>query len=102
MPELLTLLRGLRRDATERSRRRTAVVATALDAVLPQARRSATLAQKALWVLASTPGVTSVLNGMRTSAYVKDSMAVLHWSALESVRPAYEAVKTIAFPEDFG
>jgi hypothetical protein len=62
VPELLTLLRGLRREATERSRQRTAAVGAALDKVLPQARRSASLSQKALWVLASTPGVTSVLN----------------------------------------
>jgi uncharacterized protein len=102
VPELLTLLRGLRREATERSRQRTAAVATALDSVLPHIRRSESLSRKALWVLASTPGVTSVLNGMRTSTYVEDSMAVLHWSAMESVRPAYEIAKTIAFPKELG
>ncbi|MDP3091006.1 MAG: aldo/keto reductase [Nitrospira sp.] len=102
VPELLTLLRGLRREATERSRRRTAAVASALDAALPQGRRSESLSRKALWVLTSTPGVTSVLNGMRTPAYVEDSVAVLHWPALESVRTAYEIAKTIAFPKDLG
>jgi len=102
VPELLTLLRGLRREATERSRRRTAAVATALDAVLPQERRSESLSRKALWVLTSTPGVTSVLNGMRTPAYVEDSVGVLHWPALESSRSAYEIAKTIAFPKDLG
>ena len=102
VPELLTLLRGLRREATERSRQRTAAVATALDAVLPLAQRSESLSRKALWVLTSTPGVTSVLNGMRTPAYVEDSLGVLHWPALKSVRPAYEIAKTIAFPKDLG
>ena len=102
VPELLTLLRGLRREATERSRRRTAAVATALDAALPQGRRSESLSRKALWVLTGTPGVTSVLNGMRTPAYVEDSVGVLQWPALESARAAYEIVKTIAFPKDLG
>lgn len=100
VPELLTLLRGLRREATERSLQRTAAVATALDSVLPQARRSESLSRKALWVLTSTPGITSVLNGMRTSAYVEDALAVLHWPALEPVRPVYEIAKTIAFPKE--
>ncbi|MEK6631913.1 MAG: hypothetical protein AABY94_01240, partial [Nitrospirota bacterium] len=102
VPELLTLLRGLRREATERSRRRTAAVATAVDAVLPHVRRSESLSRKALWVLTGTPGVTSVLNGMRTPAYVEDSVGVLHWPALESARAAYEIAKTIAFPKDLG
>jgi len=102
VPELLTLLRGLRREATERSRRRTAAVATALDAVLPQERRSESLSRKALWVLTSTPGVTCVLNGMRTPAYVEDSKGVLHWPALEPARAAYEIARTIAFPKDLG
>ncbi|MEQ1793166.1 MAG: aldo/keto reductase [Nitrospira sp.] len=100
VPELLTLLRGLRREATERSRQRTAAVASALDSVLPHVRRPESLSRKALWLLASTPGVTSVLNGMRTPAYVEDSLAVLHWSALEPVQPAYEIAKTIAFPKE--
>ncbi|MBK7585497.1 MAG: DUF255 domain-containing protein [Myxococcales bacterium] len=55
----------------------------ALEAALPAARRRATLAQKALWVLASTPGVTSVLVGMRRPEYVVDAREVLGWDALE-------------------
>jgi hypothetical protein len=39
---------------------------------------------------------------MRTSAYVEDSLAVLHWPALEQVHPAYAAAKTIAFPDELG
>jgi aryl-alcohol dehydrogenase-like predicted oxidoreductase len=52
--------------------------------------------------LTSTPGVTSVLNGMRTPACVEDSVGVLHWPGLESARAAYEVAKTIAFPKDLG
>ena len=59
------------------------------------ARLGESLSRKALWVLASTPGVTCVLNGMRTPAYVADSMGILSWSPLPDVRPIYEAVRTI-------
>lgn len=97
IPELLTLLRGLRREATEQSRARTASVAAAIDPFLPAAHRADSLSRKALWILASTPGVTSVLNGMRTPHYVDDALAILDWERLEDVRPVYETVKTIAF-----
>ena len=98
VPELLTLLRGLRREATERSRRRTAAVAEAVNLFLPVDYRQESLSRKALWVLASTPGVTSVLNGMRTPGYVDDSMAVLQWPPLQPVIPIYEKLKAVAFP----
>jgi uncharacterized protein len=96
IPELLILLRGFRREATERSRARTAVVARAIDPLLPPPQRTATLSQKALWILAGTPGVTSVLNGMRTSEYVDDALAILRWEPLKDVRPVYEKMPTIA------
>ena len=92
VPQLLTLLGGLRREATERSRGRTAAVGTALGPLLPEERRNESLSRKALWVLASTPGVTSVLNGMRSRIYAEDSLAVLTWTPLTTVRPLYEAV----------
>jgi len=93
VPQLLTLLGGLRREATERSRAKTAVASARLDPLLPEARRKESLSRKALWVLASTPGVTSVLNGMRTRDYVEDSLAILRWEPAPIVSPLYEAVK---------
>ena len=39
--------------------------------------------------LMSTPGGTSVLNGMRRPEQVDDSIAVLGWPALDSVHPVY-------------
>ncbi|MEC4889586.1 MAG: aldo/keto reductase [Nitrospira sp.] len=98
VPELLTLLRGLRREATERSRHRTALVTGTLDPLLPAECRAESLSRKALWVLASTPGVTAVLNGMRTPAYVEDSLAVLHWPLLSPMTAVYKSLKAIAFP----
>jgi uncharacterized protein len=95
LPQLLTLLGGLRREATERSRARTASVSAILDPLLPEARRRESLSRKALWVLASTPGVTSVLNGMRSPVYVGDSMGILQWETLSEVRSLYDTMNKI-------
>ena len=92
VPQLLTLLGGLRREATERSRAKTASVSAALDPLLPEARRKESLSRKALWVLASTPGVTCVLNGMRSPAYVDDSLAVMGWEPLTGVKQVFEGI----------
>jgi aryl-alcohol dehydrogenase-like predicted oxidoreductase len=93
LPELLMLLREMRREATAKSREIAAVIARMIDPFLPESRRCASLSQKALWVLASTPGVSCVLNGMRTPVYVKDSIEVLRWEPLPDVRRVYEALK---------
>jgi uncharacterized protein len=90
VPQLLTLLGGLRREATERSCAKTAVVSATLDPLLPESRRKESLSRKALWVLASTPGVTSVLNGMRTQDYVQDSLAIMGWEPLSEVRQIFK------------
>jgi aryl-alcohol dehydrogenase-like predicted oxidoreductase len=52
-------------------------VIEALDPLLPEDRRRDSLSQKALAVLASTPGVTCILVGMRKRSYVEDALAVL-------------------------
>ena len=49
-------------------------VAGHLDPLLPPDLRSATLSQKAIGVLLSTPGIGTVLVGMRREAYVEDAM----------------------------
>ena len=94
VPQLLILLGGLRREATERSRAKTASVSAILNPLLPEARHIESLSRKALWVLASTPGVTSVLNGMKTRDYVNDSLAILRWEPVPAIRPLYEAVRS--------
>jgi hypothetical protein len=94
VPQLLILLGGLRSEATERSRAKTTSVSAILDPLLPEARRKESLSRKALWVLASTPGVTAVLNGMRTRDYVEDSLVILRWEPAPTVSPLYEAVKS--------
>ncbi|MBY0246599.1 MAG: DUF255 domain-containing protein [Nitrospiraceae bacterium] len=96
VPELLALLRGMRREATERSRARTTAIAHALDPLLPEAHRQSTLSRKALWVLAWTPGVTCVLNGMRTPYYVDDTLAILTWEPLKDGIQVYTQMTTVA------
>ncbi len=95
LPELLRLLRELRREATVKSREKTSAIAKRIDPLLPESQRGQSLSRKALWVLVSTPGVTCALNGMRTPAYVDDSLHVLAWPPLSDVRPIYEAVTTL-------
>jgi aryl-alcohol dehydrogenase-like predicted oxidoreductase len=70
-------------------------VARRLDPALPAERRNATASQKALQVVASAPGVSCVLVGMRRPAYVEDATQVLRWPPLEgeAVRAALESVK---------
>ncbi len=90
VPELLALLRSLHREAAEKSHLRSDELHRTLNAMLPAERGTATLSQKALWVLAGTPGVTSVLNGMRTPAYVEDAIQVLRWPPLAEWRAVYD------------
>ncbi len=95
LPQLLLLLKELRREAGLKSREKTAAISKALEPFLPMARLGESLSRKALWVLASTPGVTCVLSGMRTPAYVADSTGILSWSPLPDVRSIYVAVRPI-------
>jgi aryl-alcohol dehydrogenase-like predicted oxidoreductase len=92
VPQLLTLLGGLRREATERSRAKTSSVSAILDPLLPETKRKESLSRKALWVLASTPGVTCVLNGMRSPAYADDSLAVMGWEPLKGIEQIFEGI----------
>jgi aryl-alcohol dehydrogenase-like predicted oxidoreductase len=90
VPELLALLKALQWEAAERSRLRAEEVHWTLNPLLPEGKRKASLSQKALWILASTPGVTAVLNGMRLSAYVDDALEVLRWDPLPDPRRVYD------------
>jgi uncharacterized protein len=95
LPELGRLLGRMRRDASERSATESQAVAAAVDPLLPAERRGETLSRKALWVLASTPGVSSVLVGMRREAYVDDALGVLRWPPLAEPLTVYDAVRRL-------
>jgi hypothetical protein len=97
-PELDRLLDGFRAEAAGRSQEQSQAIGAAIDPKLPPERRGAGLSQKALWTLASTPGVSTVLVGMRRPAYVEDATAILGWPPLADARPVYEAVRGLRLP----
>ena len=68
VPELQKLLLACRQEAARKSQAVTDRIEDLVDPLLPSAQRTESLSRKALWVLASTPGVTTVLVGMRTPA----------------------------------
>lgn len=78
------VLLEIRRRSATISRGRNAV----LHAKLPD-HDGATLSQKALWTLISTPGVTSVLLGMRRHPYVEDALPVMSWEPMEDPLAVY-------------
>jgi uncharacterized protein len=92
-PELDRLLEGFRAEAGGRSQEHSRRITAAIDPLLPSARRGAGLSRKALWTLASTPGVSAVLVGMRRPAYVEDVTGILGWPPLFEPRPVYEALR---------
>jgi uncharacterized protein YyaL (SSP411 family)/aryl-alcohol dehydrogenase-like predicted oxidoreductase len=95
LPELRRLLESARSRAAARSASSLRAVRAALEPALPD-RKTAPLSQLALWTVASTPGVSSVLVGMRREAYVDDAMAVLAWPPLPDSAAAYERTAVLA------
>jgi aryl-alcohol dehydrogenase-like predicted oxidoreductase len=93
LPELEATLAAFRGRAARQSQAVSERVAATINPHLPLARTEESLSRKALWVLASTPGVTCVLLGMRRPAYVTDGMAILSWPPLQEVRKIYEAFR---------
>jgi uncharacterized protein YyaL (SSP411 family)/aryl-alcohol dehydrogenase-like predicted oxidoreductase len=94
LPELDDLLRELRSRAAERSEARIAAMRAAVDPLLPLEMRDEAFARKALWTVASTPGVTCVLNGMRVETYVEDAINVLEREPGAAVDEIYEAARS--------
>jgi aryl-alcohol dehydrogenase-like predicted oxidoreductase len=98
LPELDRLLDGFRAEAAVRSQSQSRVIAAAADPLLPPERRGAPLSQKAVWVLASTPDVSTVLLGMRRPAYVEDAIAVLGWPPLADPSAVYATLRGLRVP----
>lgn len=90
IPELLSLLKVMRMEAAQKSAKKISALRLVLDPLLPESKREEPFSRKALWVLASTPGVTCVLNGIRHPFYVKDSLTVLQWELLPQPRRMFE------------
>jgi uncharacterized protein YyaL (SSP411 family)/aryl-alcohol dehydrogenase-like predicted oxidoreductase len=96
LPALHPALEEVRRLAALRSQVASRGVEEVLDAHLPPERRDESLSRKALWVVASTPGVSTVLVGMRRPAYVADALAVQSWPPLPDPERVYEALREAA------
>jgi aryl-alcohol dehydrogenase-like predicted oxidoreductase len=93
VPEVQKALGELRRLAAEKSRVRATRLEAVIDPLLPAERRKETLSRKALWVVASTPGVSGVLAGLRDPEYVRDALAVLSWPPLADPSAVFRAVR---------
>jgi aryl-alcohol dehydrogenase-like predicted oxidoreductase len=93
VPELVALLKVLRMEAAQKSAKKLSEIGQILDPLLPKDKREEPFSRKALWTVASTPGITSVLNGMRHPVYVDDSLTILQWEPLQQPRPIFEALK---------
>lgn len=90
---LESLLQDLGRKAAARSRTRISAIHRSIDPGLPPERHGETLSRKSLWVLASTPGVSTVLIGMRRTNYVKDALGVLAWPPLPDPLESYRRAR---------
>ena len=94
VPELLTLLKVMRMEAAQKSAKKLSEIKDVIDPLFPADKQNESFSKKSLWTLASTPGVTSVLNGMRHPVYVDDSLTILQWEPLPSPRPIFEALQS--------
>ena len=91
--KLLLLLKIMRQEAAKKSEQHLQSVTTTLDGFLPEEKHEEPLSRKALWCLTSTPGVTCVLNGIRTTDYVEDSLTILGWEPLQNTRSIFENMR---------
>ncbi len=83
----------MRMEAAQKSAKKLSELRQIFDPLLPEDKREESFSRKALWTVASTPGVTSVLNGMRHPVYVEDSLTILQWEPLKQPRPIFEALQ---------
>ncbi|MEZ4227369.1 MAG: aldo/keto reductase [Polyangiaceae bacterium] len=88
------VLQALRARAVAQSRADADAWSRRLDPALPADLRTAGLSQKALHVVASTPGVSTVLVGMRSVEWVDDAVATLRWPRLADTRAALRSMNS--------
>lgn len=95
VPELARFLEAMRRDAALKSRAAVEAVRTLVDRHLPAGRRGESLSRKAIWLISSTPGVSTVLVGMRAPGYVADALGVLAWPTFPDAGAVYQAMRRV-------
>jgi hypothetical protein len=92
------LFRAIARRTGDRSRARSMVLARAIDPALPSDRRALSLSQKALLVLGSLPGVTTILVGMREKPYVVDALGVMALTPFDGADGVLRAASALEVP----
>jgi hypothetical protein len=95
VPELVALLKVMRMEAAQKSAKKLSEIGQVIDPLFPESQRKEPFSRKALWTVASIPGITSVLNGMRHPVYVDDSLTILQLEPLPQPRPIFEALQNI-------
>lgn len=93
-------MNDLEQMALEKSQELADSVRETFIELVPERHKEATTSRLATWILASTPGVTSVLVGMRSQDYVEDICEVLSWDRLAEVEKIYAATSTWSLPGD--
>ena len=94
VPALESLLLSLRYRAAEQSARRIAPLRRALTTPLPE-HAATPLSRLSPWTVASVPGVTTALVGMRRVPYVQDLREVLRWPPLPDPEQVFSAVRDV-------
>ncbi len=87
------VLQAFRAKAVAQTAENSRALTAKLDPTLPKERRAAPLSQKALHVLSSCPGVTSVLVGMRRKQWVDDVLPVLSLADLPEPAASLKALR---------
>jgi hypothetical protein len=85
----------MRMEAAQKSAKKLSEIRKVIDPLLPEAKREQPFSRKALWALASTSGVTCVLNGIRHPLYVEDSLTILQWEPLSQPRKLFETIHSV-------
>jgi aryl-alcohol dehydrogenase-like predicted oxidoreductase len=93
IPELEKLLQSMRNESAKRSQKISDTVSKRIENFLPASARKNTLSQKSISILINTAGVTSVLNGMRQTRYVSDSMGAMKMEFFNVENRLYESLK---------
>jgi len=87
------LLASIRQRSATKSRKTAEAIHGIIGPHVPKERRNESLSKLAAWTVASTPGVTSVLLGMRRPEWVEDLLPVLGWEALPEPVRVLEALR---------
>jgi aryl-alcohol dehydrogenase-like predicted oxidoreductase len=87
------LLTAIGQRAAATTRKTSEQIHRVIEPLVPPARRNEPLSRLALWSLSSTPGVTSVLLGMRRREWVEDALPLLAWKPLAEPIGVFEALR---------